>query len=329
MAAQSDGEGLLAGGWYLGEWLGAARAFGAIEAYEGRPKPWYIVLPVDDSLKLVSLDPFPISGQRTLWYAGFYQARLAAPDPSCDRPTSTDSAVVNDHELDFALSSSKTVYEAFEPIEINALLTYRGPSRSVDLFGQGRIVWFGFEQLDGDLKSRALPSILVWRCLDVGRFRAGEPREYSYNMPTEWSSSLPWADFYETYTRDGRLTLPPGTYRFYAGTSFSVGSTCSSPEVGLSAEIIVRVVPLTSPGPSAAYAPDELIVQFCRAPTQQKVGAFEAANGLVLKHHSVLPGVDMWLFRILDGVDPNDKAAAVVEDPGVCRAIPNWTGFFI
>ncbi|CAN5786394.1 hypothetical protein BH24CHL5_BH24CHL5_03890 [soil metagenome] len=72
---------------YLGDWLEAAHAFGAIEAFEGRPKPWYIITPEPPmnrnvpggSFTLASLDPFPVSGGRTIWFAGFYQATTAAP----------------------------------------------------------------------------------------------------------------------------------------------------------------------------------------------------------------------------------------------------------
>ncbi len=161
MAGQTDGEGLIAGGWYKGDWLGAARAFGAIEAYEGRPKPWYIVRLVDGVLALVSLDPFPISGGRTLWYPGFYSATV------CD---------------------------------------------------------------------------------------------------------------------------------------------------------------LLVPRPSADYAPDELIVEFCSPPTQQEVDAFKATYDLVLKHHSAGAAINMYVFKILDGTDPKDKAAAVADETNVCRTSPNWRG---
>jgi hypothetical protein len=79
------------GGYVAQDWLSAARAFGAIEAYGGRPKPWYIVTPGDGSPVLAPLDPFPISGGRTIWFAGFYHAWIVnrgcepsapSPDPS-------------------------------------------------------------------------------------------------------------------------------------------------------------------------------------------------------------------------------------------------------
>lgn len=81
------GEGFIEFGGYVSDrWLSAARAFGAIEAYGGRPKPWYIMMP-GERLTLAQLDPFPISGGRTVWFAGFYQAVLG--DSQCNDPTQT------------------------------------------------------------------------------------------------------------------------------------------------------------------------------------------------------------------------------------------------
>jgi hypothetical protein len=50
-------------------WLSAARAFGAIEAYAGRPKPWYIVRTIQDTYWITSLGPTQVSG-RTVWFLG-------------------------------------------------------------------------------------------------------------------------------------------------------------------------------------------------------------------------------------------------------------------
>jgi hypothetical protein len=66
-----DGEeGLIDFDGYVTEnWLSAARAFGAIEAYAGRPKPWYIVRTIQDSYWITSLGPTQVSG-RSVWFLG-------------------------------------------------------------------------------------------------------------------------------------------------------------------------------------------------------------------------------------------------------------------
>jgi hypothetical protein len=75
------------GNAYLGTWIEAARYFGAIEAYAGRPKPWYIIAPgsafpwadlPEDKPVLASLDPFPVSDGRTIWWPAFHNAPVWA-----------------------------------------------------------------------------------------------------------------------------------------------------------------------------------------------------------------------------------------------------------
>ncbi len=86
--ALGGSDGQITGGGYVSEdWLAAARAFGAVEAYVGRPKPWYILTSHDGSSALRSMSPAQIAG-RTVWYPSD-QARL--PNRDCEQPAASPS----------------------------------------------------------------------------------------------------------------------------------------------------------------------------------------------------------------------------------------------
>lgn len=94
----SDGGFLDGGRAWLGEWLDAAHAFGAFEAIDGRPKPWYMLaraagqpwLPpnvTDGAIVLADLEPVNISGQRTVWLPAYWGYTWAIPgDEGCAAP---------------------------------------------------------------------------------------------------------------------------------------------------------------------------------------------------------------------------------------------------
>jgi hypothetical protein len=140
----------------------------------------------------------------------------------------------------FALSvtADKSVYAAGEPIAVSALLTYRGPDESFAVAGGPNIFDGRFQQLDGDLRSPPFGMILP--CIGHGVLRAGEPRDFTYRLPTEWPSQHPYADFFELYTQDGLPTLPIGLYRFEVSASFS-GSGCQGGQIELAASVVIEV----------------------------------------------------------------------------------------
>jgi hypothetical protein len=79
-------DGHITGGGYVSEdWVAAARAFGAVEAYAGRPKPWYILISDEGSAFLRTISPTMVAG-RTVWNPSD-QARL--PNRDCEQPQRT------------------------------------------------------------------------------------------------------------------------------------------------------------------------------------------------------------------------------------------------
>jgi hypothetical protein len=68
------------------------------------------------------------------------------------------------------------------------------------------------------------------------------PLTSDYRNPAIWSPTDEDAGFSEEWVQaDGRFSLPPGVYRFYALSSFSEGEGCGQPQISFEASVIIRV----------------------------------------------------------------------------------------
>jgi hypothetical protein len=91
------------------------------------------------------------------------------------------------------------------------------------------------EQLDGPITFEPGPFILL--CPGSRDLRSGESIAHGFS-PTAWGSAEP--NPLDPYVRDGKLYLPAGTYRFHAGSSFTVGEI-GGEQFRLEASIVVTV----------------------------------------------------------------------------------------
>lgn len=80
-----------------------------------------------------------------------------------------------------------------------------------------------------------------------------------------------------------------------------------------------------TPAPTPSYVPDQLIVEFYRPPTDVQMEIFQARYLLELDHR-LYGQSELYLFRILDGLDAALKQPFVAEDPLVCRVYLNALG---
>ena len=222
-------DGRIPGRGYASEnWLSAARALGAIEAYGGRPKPWYIVTAGEGSPRMSSLNPTPISG-RTVWFVGDQDWVVL---PHCGDPSATPgpSPVPRGEAPNFELATGATQreYASGEAIDVWSSFTSNNDVTVMCLSGPT----ISLEQLDGPLTFT--PGPFVAMCPGPRELRSDEPVTHRF-MPAVWALSEPHP--LEPYMRDDELFLPPGTYRFTAASSFDLGDTRRR----LEASIIVTV----------------------------------------------------------------------------------------
>lgn len=138
-------------------------------------------------------------------------------------------------EFELTIGPDTREYLVDEAIEVSASLASVGESTVTGWVGP----FLGIEQLDGDLAFHPGPLISI--CPETSQLTADEPLVGKFNWPTTWSPRDPNADFYAHRVRDGELFLPPGVYRMYAWSRFSIGDTCSDDIVDLRTSIIVHV----------------------------------------------------------------------------------------
>lgn len=103
------------------------------------------------------------------------------------------------------------------------------------------------EQLDGPLAF--YPEPIIDSCSGPRELHNGESLNNGF-LPAAWGSSDP--NPLDPYIRDGKLFLPPGTYRFVARVNFAVGEGHPEDGVQLEASIIVRVTPAPTVAPTAS-----------------------------------------------------------------------------
>lgn len=141
--------------------------------------------------------------------------------------------------LSLDIAADKLVYAEGEAVEVVSSLVSDTGAELTCPFGPHIVL----EQLDGPLSFASGPFILM--CSPTKELRPGETitSEFSANG---WGYSEP--NPLEPYVRDGKLYLPPGTYRF--SSSFTFGMDILKTEhVELAASVVIRVVPAPADGP--------------------------------------------------------------------------------
>lgn len=106
------------------------------------------------------------------------------------------------------------------------------------------------EQLDGPLSFQPGPFVDV--CSGHRELHNGESLNNGF-LPAAWALTDP--NPLDPYVRDGKLYLPPGTYRFIARANFAVGEDFAEGGVQLEASVIVRVTSAPAPQPSPSPMP--------------------------------------------------------------------------
>jgi hypothetical protein len=134
-------------------------------------------------------------------------------------------------EFTLEIPADKTEYTQSEPIDVVAALTSDADVTVTCL--SGPII--SLEQLDGPITFEPGPFILL--CPGSRDLRSGESIAHGFS-PTAWGSAEP--NPLDPYVRDGKLYLPAGTYRFHAGSSFTVGEI-GGEQFRLEASIVVTV----------------------------------------------------------------------------------------
>jgi hypothetical protein len=165
------------------------------------------------------------------------------PSPS---PTSSLTAVGTDRaEAGGALfvltvTADRTEYVAGDSIDVSSVLRSEDDV-TVNCLWQPII---SLEQLDGDL--RFSPGPFIMSCPGERDLQSGEEFANGF-LPAVWGLLTP--NPLDPYIRDGKLYLPPGTYRFSAHSSLNVGGLDQFGQhpVRLEAAVVIHVTPESPP----------------------------------------------------------------------------------
>jgi len=159
-------------------------------------------------------------------------------------PSALESAAVRQARAEtvegnfrLAINAGRATYQAGEPIEMEAALTYGGPEPEVRVWGSGSgVVHFAIEQVNGPL---AMGPAATDDCVPHQMLR-GQPTAVPFTKSGGFSADDPDADFWRDFFTDPQLRLPAGQWRVIAKASF-LGPDCSLPETALDAGVTITV----------------------------------------------------------------------------------------
>jgi hypothetical protein len=156
----------------------------------------------------------------------------------------TDSGSTDEHPITLEIAAEKSVYVEGEAVEVQSSVVSATDVTLTCPFGPV----IGLEQLDGRL--RFAPGPFILRCSPTTKELHGGEILTSEFSGSPWGSTEP--NPLQPYLREGKLYLPPGTYRFASSFSFGLGDIPDFGHVELRASVVVRVVPSPSPTPIPA-----------------------------------------------------------------------------
>jgi hypothetical protein len=150
--------------------------------------------------------------------------------------------VVEGRDKGFALSMrvASGVFDAGEPIDIGAILTWEGAEPTATIWGSGSgPVSFGLQQVDGDIVIGGMMTA------DCGKhdYARGVPVAIPYSKSGGFTAEDPNAAFYRAFFADPVLRLPAGRWRVSANAGgYLVPCEMDAPavEISIGADILVR-----------------------------------------------------------------------------------------
>ncbi|HYI22686.1 MAG TPA: hypothetical protein VEX62_08635, partial [Candidatus Limnocylindrales bacterium] len=159
--------------------------------------------------------------------------------PSGLRSSSGDE--VDAGSFGLTLTSTARIFAAGEPINAETLLMYTGRNvdSTVDLSSNGIGTLFSIEQIDGDIRYDS--DALILPCADRVNIGSESGIVNYLRFPGEWSADDPNAAFYEQYTSDELLTLPPGHYLIRARFEAAISQDCSGEQLDLQTGVVIEV----------------------------------------------------------------------------------------
>lgn len=173
------------------------------------------------------------------------QLSLAPPPPGAESenpPIDGSPVTGTDSQADFVLELTvdQERYRAGQPIFARATLTYLGGEPSATVYGSSHgNPGLAIRQLDGPIN----PGSGMTSDCGTHEFRAREPRAFG-GKGGAYSQDDPLASFYEAFTEDPLLRLPPGRWEIAAFAQYYVGpGDCIGEELTLHAAVEVVVEP--------------------------------------------------------------------------------------
>jgi hypothetical protein len=127
------------------------------------------------------------------------------------------------NDFDLTIQADSLQYLEWEPMRIQATLTYRGTKETITLPCPPRPVMFGFSQLDGDL-AQGEPEAWPLMC-EATELRRGRPVVLPYSSEGHgWAARDPNAAVYHQILTPPSLQLPTGEWVIYAWSWAGSGS---------------------------------------------------------------------------------------------------------
>lgn len=234
-------------------------------------------------------------------------------------------ATTVDGPFELTIRSAKAQYGTGEPIEIEATLTYRGPSTSIEInhaqgapYRAGPIggpLGFGIEEpVVGDLVLG--PS---WRqSCERSTLVAGAPLSAAFAKSAAFSGSNPRADEYRALLTDPVLRLTDGVWHVYAVAEFSLGG-CGGEQHALRATIEIEVTAESSATAAPTSQPSSSIPLPATPFGQVSVAQLDWAVGIVQSYGAQHPEsfAALWINRPEGG--PVGIASSWTQDLEVHR----------
>lgn len=176
-------------------------------------------------------------------------APSSTPSPTPSLPLSnvgSDRQEAAGAAFDLSISADRPEYSEGEAIDVSSALRSESDV-TVRCLSAPTI---SLKQLDGDLYF--VPGPFVRSCRAAQDLHAGDEFVTGF-LPAVRADFDP--NPLDPYIRDGKLYLPPGTYRFVATSSLAVGDPGNGNAVRLKASIVIRVSAAGSPIPTPSAMP--------------------------------------------------------------------------
>ena len=249
--------------------------------------------------------------------------RPAATGATSESPGPENGPVTTtavDGAFELAIRSARGRYQALEPIDVEASLTYHGPEAEVTICDDGGPIGFGVrEKVLGGINLEPVSRLMI----DHTTLLREVPLTKPFMKSGSFSGDDPGAASFRAFFADPVLRLTPGTWHIYAAAA-----SCSPAPLhyalNAQVEISVEATPAPAPSAPATRLPTEMEVQIRTAAKPNTSGECMAAriDGALVSNPTTGLGIET-SFGAVDVIWPfgwtawrNGRDVALYDEAG-------------